>query len=353
MRFKYIIIFLTIAVTAHSCNLIPDAISGATRGYDANGNSFYHRTKETNLKTGELWIDGEVKNPGKVNLRKLYKREVFYKEGVPNDSGKIDFVGAYRYRGYSLFDILNPFFLEKKNAAEFVPDTDAYIIIENDKGDKVVFSWAEIYLTQIPHQIIIATEQASIQPYKREVDYPKDEIWKIVAATDLYAFRQMENPTKITLRSFDKKHLPIDRELENPYSPQVNITLNDNLLTVVDSKYKSDCKVTYKSVFYGMGMGYHDTPTFTGYPLAPIVWQGFKENEFSWMRKGLALVVGKDGFRNILSVSELLNRADQAEPILAIPPDYKSKGHYRLYLPWAFYADFSVRNLAEIYFFTE
>ncbi len=336
-----------------SCNLIPDAISGATKGYNADGNSFYHRTEETNLKTGELWIDGEVRNPGKVKLRRLYKREVFYKEGVPNDSGKIDFAGAYRYRGYSLFDILNPFFLEKKNAEEFVPDTDAYIIIENDMGGKVVFSWAEIYLTQIPHQIIIATEQASIEPYKREVDYPKGEVWKVIAANDLFAFRQLENPTKITLKSFDKKHFAINRELENPYSPQVNIVLNDNLLTVVDTNYKSDCKVTYKSMFYGMGMGYHDTPTFTGYPLSPIVWQGFNENEASWMRNGLVLVVGKDGFRNILSVSELLNRADQTEPILAIPPDYKSKGHYRLYLPWAFYADFSVRNLAELYFFTE
>lgn len=334
-----------------SCSLIPDAISGATKGYDADGNSFYHRTEETKLKIGELWVEGELRKTGKVNLKKYYKREVFYKQGTPNDSGKVDFVGAYRYRGYSLFDLLNPFILEKKNAEEFRPATDVYIIIENDKGDQVVFSWEEIYLTHIPHQVILATEQASIEPYKREVSYPKGNVWKVVAANDLFAYRELENPTKITVKSFDRKQYVVDRKLEDPFSPTVSIVVDDNHVKTIDAKNESVASLKHYSVFYGMGMGFHNTPHFEGYLLRALVEEFFADQNPQWMRTGLACVVGKDGFRNILSVSELFNRVDQVEPILAIPPDDSRSGQFRLYAPWAFYADFSVKNLAEIYFF--
>jgi hypothetical protein len=248
--------------------------------------------------------------------------------------------------------LLNPFIVEKKNAEEFRPATDVYIIIENDKGERVVFSWAEIYLTNIPHQVIIATEQASIEPYKREVDYPKGNVWKVVAANDLFAFREIENPTRITVKSFDKKDYVIDRELNEPFSPTVNIIINDELKYVVDDKNKELIR-KYNSVFYGMGMGYHDTPSFEGVLLSSFVDEDLKLDESKWMRNGLACVVGKDGFRNIFSVSELFNRVDQVHPILAIPSVDSGSGQFRLYHPSVFYADFSVKNLAEIYMFTE
>jgi hypothetical protein len=351
MRKIEIITLVVLAAVMNSCNIIPDAISGATKGYDADGNSFYHRTEETKLATGELWVEGEVMKSGKVNLRRLYKREVFYKQGTQSDSGTVNFVGAYRYRGYSMFDLLNPFILDKKNAEEFRPATDVYIIIENDKGDKVVFSWAEIYLTHNPHQIIIATEQASIEPYKREVDYAKGSVWKVVAANDLFANRELENPTKITVKSFDKKSYVIDRELEDPFSTKVDLFVSDDFVKSIDKDVEGLPIIKYNSIFYGLGMGYHNTPLFEGVALRPFVEESIINGK--WMRNGLACIVGKDGFRNILSVSELFNRVDQVEPILAIPPADSNSGHFRLYHPSAFYADFSVKNLAEIYFFEE
>jgi hypothetical protein len=353
MKYKHIFVVLAIAASTSSCKLIPDAISGATKGYDSDGISFYHRTEETKLKSGELYVEGEVKKPGKVNYKRYGKREVIHKQATLNDSGRVDFVGAYRYRGYSLFDLLNPFFVEKKNAEEFVPTTDVYIIIENDKGDRVAFSWAEIFLSNTMHQVIIATEQASIEPYKREVNYPKGNIWKVVAATDMFAYRELENPTKIFIKSFDKKHYPIDRKLEDPYIPTVNLVFNDELKGVVDAKVDHIPHLKYTSVFYGMGMGYHDTPFFEGPMLRPMVEKHFEPNPALWMRKGLVFVVGKDGFRNVFSVSELFNRVDGVESILSIPPIESNRGHFRLYHPSAFYADFSVRNLMELYFFVD
>ncbi len=346
-------LLLISSITLSSCRFMPDAISGATRGYDADGNSFYHRTEETRLKVSDLYVEGEVKNPGKVSHKKYLKREVLYKEATLNSEGKVDFVGAYRYRGYSLFDLLNPFILNKKNAEEFVPATDVYIVIENDKGESVVFSWEEIYLNHTMHQVIIATEQASIEPYKREGNYPKEEVWKVVASADLFAYRQLSNPTRIIVKSFDKKHFPIDRELEEPFSPSVSIVINDELMRTVDANIANVPVLEYSSVFYGMGMGYHDTPTFEGPTLRPLVWEYLQPSFSEWMQNGLVCIVGKDGFRNILSVSELFNRTDQVEPILAIPPAESGRGQYRLYLPSAFYADFSVRNLAELYFFQD
>lgn len=352
MRILYLMI-VVVSMAISSCNIIPDAISGATRGYNADGNSFYHRTEEAKLKPGELKVEGEVKNPGTVKYKRYLKREVLHKMAVQGDSGKVVFTGAYRYRGYSLFDLLNPFKLDKKNAEEFVPATDVYIIVENDNGDHVTFSWAEIFLNHSMHQVIIATEQASIEPYKVEVNYPKGRVWKLVAGGDLFAYRELENPTRIIVRSFDKKEYVINRKLDDPYSPSVNLVFNNELKRVVDNNVSDIPHLRYNSVFFGMGMGYHDTPTFEGPMLRPFVSEHFEPNYSKWMRNGIAFVVGKDGFRNVFSVSELFNRVDQVEPILAIPDNKQKSGHFRLYHPSAFYADFSVRNLAEIYFFQE
>lgn len=351
---RSIIVFIMIASMAivSSCKLIPDAISGATSKYYKNGNSVYHQTDETKLTVGEIAIEGEVKNPGKASLRRLYKREVFHKQATLGDSGKIDFVGAYRYRGYSLFDLLNSFIVEKKNLEEFRPATDLYIIIENDKGDRVSFSWNEIFFTHFPHQVIIATESAPIKPYKREVEYPTGNTWKLVASTDLFAYRELENPTKIIVKSFDKKSYTINRELDEKYSPNVNIVVNNSIAKIIEATDTSARDLNYNAVFYGLGMGYHDTPYFRGFPLRPHVTSFFAADTANWHRNGLVCAVGKDGFRNIFSVSELFNRVDGVEPILAIPP-VKESGHYRLYHPSAFYADFSVRNLMELYFFRD
>ena len=353
MKRLSVFLIVSIGIVSSSCNILPDAFSGATSKYYKNGNSLFHQTDETELKVGNLTVEGEVKNPGNVKLRKLYKREVFYKQATMGDSGKVDFVGAYRYRGYLLFDLLNPFIVEKKNLEEFRPATDLYIVIENDKGENVTFSWNEIFFNPIAHQVIIATEVAQVKPYKIEVEYPTGKTWKVVAATDMFSYRELENPTRITIKSFDRKVYPIHRKPENPYSPSVNIVVDNILLKTIEAREQSPSDIVYKSVFFGLGMGYHDTPTFRGFPLRGEVMEYFAADAASWFRNGTVCVVGVDGYRAIFSMGELFNRIDQVEPILSIPDNSQKSGHYRLYSPMAFYADFSVRNLAELYFFRE
>ena len=75
-----------------------------------------------------------------MDFSKLPIRSVIVKETSLNPDGTNNFVGAYRYDGYSLFDILNTVKLQKKNAEEFPPIIDLYVEISNDKGEKVILS---------------------------------------------------------------------------------------------------------------------------------------------------------------------------------------------------------------------
>ena len=111
-------------------------------------NNFYDNTPTYQLPHMELTVEGEIANPGNVDFQVLKKHSVIVKETLLDTAGSDKFVGAYRYDGYSLFDILEKRILKKANAEEFNPIIDMYIEIENNKGEKVVFSWGEILLPE-------------------------------------------------------------------------------------------------------------------------------------------------------------------------------------------------------------
>ena len=330
---------------------LADALTGASRFAGMDGNSMYHQSEAVSLSAGTLVVEGEVKSPGKVSLRRQIRREVMVKEQLADQDGNVEFIGAYRYRGYSLFDLLHPFEYEKKNAEEFPPGTDLYIVIENDRGESVVFSWAEIFHVTTPHQVIVATEMAPVEPYRQEVDYPVGDAWRIVAAGDLYAFRTLDNPTRITVRSFDEKDYVIDRDLEPMYSGSVSVLLDgDSLKTIVPGIEYADQR-SYSTAFYGMGMGYRERPAFEGPVLGDLIKESLNMQNPSLNRHGLVAFVGIDGYRAVLSFSELFNRFDQVAPILSVHDDPDDGGYYRSFYPPAFYADYTVKSLAELYIF--
>jgi hypothetical protein len=345
------VIFLVVMSLITSCKYIPDAITGATKTMEANGNSLFHQTDEVSLKVGELIITGEVEVSGKVNLDNHYKREVVIKESVYDSLSGVNFLGAFRYRGYSLFDLLHPYKLNKKNAELFRPAIDAYIVITNQAGDQVVFSWSEIFHTNNPHQIIIATEAAPIVPYRKEVDYKTGSYWKVMAANDLFSFRVIENPTTITVYSFDKKEYPIERNMDPMFSQSIEVFRKNEHLMTINPDYDDENYTTYYSSFYGMGMGYHEAENFSGPRLADKLSGIINPFDQSKIQKGLVCFAGLDGYRAIYSYSELFNRVDQVSPLLAVPKDSRQGGFYRFFAPSEFYADRSVKSVKEIYFF--
>jgi len=344
---------LLFALMATACNMLPDGYTGASKKYDKNGNSIFHRVEGIEMSMGEISVDGEIEKPAKINLNQFYKREIFVKEAYPKGADSLNFIGAYRYRGYSLFDILNPFLLKKKNAEVFRPEIDVYVIIENDRGQKVAFSWGEIFHTNMPHQIIIATESAPVKPYKKEVEYPVSKEWKVVSGSDFFNHRTLENPVKITVKSFDKKEYSIVKGMKPTYSPKVDVFVGNEKQMEIEQVPQSDNNRRYRSNFYGMGMGYHDTPIFQGIELESAISSVTSILDESWHRSGLVCFVGVDGYRAVYSYSELFNRLDQLQAILSIPNNFDEVGYYRIYHPMIFWADYSVKGLMEIYIFKE
>ncbi len=327
-----------------------DAVSGASKSFPMNGNSLYHQNDSKKLKEGSIEIAGEVENPGKVKKFKYFSREVFVKEAKIDSKGNVDFIGAFRYRGYSLFDILHSFNLKKKNSEQFYPIIDAYVKVENDKGESVVFSWSEIFHTIKPHQIIVAVEVAPILPRKKEVEYQTGETFKLVAANDLFSFRNLDNPSKITVYSFDQKDYPVTRNMDPMYSPEVVINIGDEFSHTIGLLEKNSKLGFYSTVFFGMGMGHHPNDGFRGVFLNELL-DGFMETtDGDWIRNGLVCAAAVDGYRAIFSFSELFNRADQVFPMLAVSPD-ENGGYYRIFVPSDFFADRSVKSLMELYFF--
>ena len=129
-------------------------------------NNFYDNVETFSLPLSDLYIGGEISNPGVVDLTKLTKRSVIVKEAILDEAGGNKFTGAFRYDGYSLMDILDNVKISKSNAEEFQSVIDLYIEIENASGEKVVLSWGEIYYPINLHKIILASGVARIVPSK-------------------------------------------------------------------------------------------------------------------------------------------------------------------------------------------
>jgi hypothetical protein len=338
-----------------ACNNIPDritdAITGATQFAGMDGNSMYHQGDPATLTPGNIEVLGEIKKPGTVRFKGLIKREVFIREASTGQDGSQQFTGAYRYRGYSLFDLLHSFEYKKNNAEEFPPGIDMYVIVENDIGETVVFSWAEIFHTSNPHQVLIAIEMSAIEPYKKEVNYPAGEVWKLVSGSDLNAERHLENPVRISVQSFNEKEYTIDRDIEPLYSESLRVEMEGELVMDIKDDPGAANHHTYHTVFYGMGMGYHSNPVFTGPYLHEFLQGHINLADKSLLRNGLVCFAGIDGYRAVFSFSQLFNRRDQSPPILAIPDDPSDGGYYRLFLPDAFYADYSIKSVSDMYIY--
>lgn len=105
-------------------------------------NDFYDNVPLKEYPCPKIEIAGEVVSPGPVDLSPLPLRQVLVREAILKE-GKETFVGSYVFQGYSLFDILKERFVAKKNAAEFPSVIDLFVVVENGKGEKALFSWGE------------------------------------------------------------------------------------------------------------------------------------------------------------------------------------------------------------------
>ena len=330
------LILLTIAATMLSF-----------QGLKAQTNDFYDDAETIKLKTTSIELLGEIANPGKINVGTLPLRSVIVKETLLQD-GKDKFVGAYRYDGYSLYDLLNLAVLKKKNEAEFPPIIDLYVEIENDKGEKVVFSWGEIYYPIHRHEILVATQVARIVPSKTKDLWPLPTDSRLVVAADLLTHRNISNPTRITVKSYSGKYL-ITKGMSPMYCESFSISQDSKQLGEIKILPADLQKLTYPAVFYGRGRGIHGTTPFNGILLKELVSKYIKVDENN-LKTGMFVIAGKDGYHATYSLSEVMNRNDQAEFLVTESEKDADGGAFMVYPAADFFSDRALKSMESIRF---
>jgi hypothetical protein len=308
-------------------------------------NNFYDNTETLPLQMTDLTVEGEILNPGKVDFSSLPLHSVIVKETSLDTAGGDKFIGAYRYDGYSLFDILDSRKINKSNSAEFNSVIDLVVEIENRSGDKAVFSWGEIYYPVNLNKIIIAKNVSRIVPSKTKDLWPLPATSKIVSGNDLITERNISDPVKITVRSFPKSFTVV-RGMSPMYSSEIKLFNNDKLIGRV-GPFTGEGTTTFNTVFYGRGMGIHSTSPFTGRLLKDVIQKYYPVSRQN-LQKGILCLAGKDGYRCSVAYSELFNRNDQEEFLLIQTKQEQNGGLFRIFASCDFFSDRAIKSISEI-----
>lgn len=312
----------------------------------AQTNDFYDDAPTSSLKgSRRITVTGEVEKEMTIDINRLPIHSITVKETTLKD-GTTGFEGAYRYDGYSLYDILDRLVVEKKNETEYPPIIDLYIEVTNDRGESVTFSWGEVYYPVNRHRIIIATSVARIVPSKTMDLWPLPGETKVVAGNDLVSARNISNPVKITVKSLDSKY-ELDRDVNPLYSETMKISVNGKQRKIMTELPEGTGSETYRTVFYGRGMGIHGTTPFTGGLLQDVL-KGYYDMSTGALRTGLVVIAGKDGYHGVFTLSEIVNRNDQQEVLLIDRDNYEGAGRFSLFPAGDFFSDRAVKAIMEI-----
>lgn len=345
---KYLILIATIMSICSASAQDKDKMPVRNGDTTDKTQDFYDNAPTYSLEMTGLIIEGEIDNPGPVDFSKLTKRSVMVKEALLNKDGTNRFTGAYRYDGYSLYDILNTVKLNKKNAKEFKPIIDLYLEISNNKGEKVVVSWGEVYYPNTAHRILITSDVARIVPSKTK------ELWelpvqsKLVFANDLLTERNISMPTRIKICSYSRQ-FPVDEKHEKMFSPGIRIYNEEKEVRYIENSPQNLTYYLFNNIFYGRGKGIHSTTPFKG-PLLKDVISGISPINSKQLKQGFIGVAAEDGYRVVISISELYNRNDQQEFLLIETRDDKDGGVFRIFPACDFFSDRAVKAIKSIYF---
>jgi hypothetical protein len=338
-RFKIINLMIVLAI-----------LTQTGKSQDAT-NDFYDDAETFSLKgSTTIQVAGEIGNPGEIDITKLPQRSLIIKEALAQGDTN-HFIGAYRFDGYSLCDILNTIILKKKNEAEFSPIIDIYVKVENDRGESVVISWGEIFYPVHRHEIIIATKVARIVPSKTKDLWPLPEETKLIVGHDLLTERNIANPTRLTVYSASSS-FPVNRNLPPLFSPGIKINNGDNFLGELATSPDSAQKTEYETIFYGRGRGIHSTTPFTGCQLKDVL-QPFYIIDRKTLREGFFIIASADGYRCVYTFSEIFNRNDQSEVLLVEDQKNQDGGVFRLFPAADFFSDRAIKAVSEIRFVKE
>jgi beta-aspartyl-peptidase (threonine type) len=104
---------------------------------------------------------------------------------------------------------------------------------------------------------------------------------------------------------------------------------------------------TYRTVFYGRGMGIHGTTPFTGNMLSDVL-SGYCQLNGGVLRNGIAVIAGVDGYRAAFTLSEIVNRNDQQEVLVIDHGDEEGAGRFSLFPAGDFFSDRAIKSIMEV-----
>ncbi len=345
------VVALAAAIAAGSAACRPEASApaapAAVSAIDAEGlnNDFYDNEPFVNLPLGTIEVRGEIADPGPVDLAALPLRQVLVREARTTAEGHAEFAGAYVYQGCSLFDILRERTLKKKNEAEFAPIIDLMVVVENAAGEAAVFSWGEIFYPRVLHRIIVARKAAPIVPTKTGDRWPMPTEARVVAAEDLVADRTIDGPVRITVLSAPVSY-PTAQGLSPLRSDAFRVLAGEEVkATVRDMPAGLDLR-TMPSVFYGRGRGFHGINVFKGVLLREVLKPVLPSGPEA-LRRGYLVAAGADGYRAVITASELANRNDNGEFLLC-DRGSGAGGRFTVYPGPDFFSDRAVKALTEV-----
>jgi hypothetical protein len=194
----------------------------------------------------------------------------------------------------------------------------------------------------------VATRVSRIVPTKTNEKWPLPRYKKLVCANDLITVRNIEVPSRIVVISCPlniktkKKGQPIYSEKVDLFSKSKRLGSIRELPNYLEER-------EYPSVFYGRGKGFHGIQSFKGVLLKSLLSDYFQFNKNSLM-KGYFVVCGVDGYRVVISFSELFNRNDQTDFIIVDEETKGDKGRFRLFPAGDFFSDRAVFAVSEIHF---
>jgi hypothetical protein len=309
---------------------------------DQNTNSNFDDSLVKTYSPKSILIQGEVQAPGSVDLSGLPLRSVPIKE-LALENGKQVFKGAYFVSGYSLYDILNNSKIKKAPENTFKPPVDMYVIVENDKGEKAVFSWGEIYYRN-SFDILVAKSVQAINPARAKITFPLPDEPRLVCGGDLLNVRFINSPTKITVKSYYESSA--GEKPKDVYSPEIQIVTKTGSLNIRDLGPSVE-KRNYQSVLFGHGMGFKEVFNGTGYLFKDII-SAHAKMAPERLKSAFVVVSAKDGYRVVFSASEIMNRNDNHDYLLNDLKDSPNGGRYTLEVTPDYFADRDVKSVEKI-----
>ena len=302
-------------------------------------NSFFERGPAKDYALKSVFVGGEVANPGLVDLAALPVRELAVKE-LAFENGKPEFRGAYFFSGYSLYDILKAKTV-KKVSEDFRPEVDLYVVVENEKGEKAVFSWGEIYYSRNSFNALIYKSARSVTTGRKK-DWPLPEVSRLVCSDDQYNTRFIANPTKITVKSVPGIY-PGTKHAAVPSAAFI-VKAGDKTITVSEPA-KAAPRRGYISTGYGHGTGYKGVKAAEGSLFKDTLAAAGALPQDSG--SSLVIVSAGDSYRAAFSLSEIVNRGDNSD-FLIEDRGQAEGGRFALNSAPDFFVDRNVTSIAKV-----